>query len=259
MGDEKTATVAIGRRTANAPMEIVERRLSGEDPRVVWSPDSRWLALTVLDGDGDVGGRRQHRRAPPSARRSFCGDDSSGFEWAPSGDRLAISQGASGTGCALYDLTLSVLGVDGSGGVIAGNVRGVPSWSEDGRWIAISGRRTEVMRADGSQRRRVGGSGEAAWSPHGTLAVAGLDPDAIRVGAPGGTLSTWERRVGQGPGPRFSPDGSMLAYQRRDDLLIRRVDDRSLVAQVHIADFAFVHRMWWSADGRSLYFDASGD
>jgi hypothetical protein len=37
------------------------------------------------------------------------------------------------------------------------------------------------------------------------------------------------------------------------------VADRSLVAQVHMDDFAFAHRIWWSADGRSLHFDASGD
>jgi hypothetical protein len=258
-GDEKTGTVAIGRQAPKAPLQIVERHLSGERPRILWSPDSRWLALTVYTGRTDsavvvgvAGGR--HVLA-----RSFCGDSSSGFEWAPRGDRLAIAEGASGTGCAMFGLVLSVRGVDGSGGVIAQDVKGVPSWSPDGRWIALSGPRTELMHADGTDRRTVGGSGAVTWSPrNGFLAVVGLDPDAVRVGPPGGPVSTWERGVGRGPDPRFSPDGSLLAYQRRKELVIRRVADRSLVAHVHIEDFAFVHDLSWSADGRRLLFDASG-
>jgi Tol biopolymer transport system component len=116
------------------------------------------------------------------------------------------------------------------------------------------------MRADGSQRQRVGGSGAAAWSPRGSLlAFAGRYPDdAIRVGSPGEALSTWERiGAGAGPDPLFSPDGSLLAYQRRNDLVIRRVSDRSLVVHVHLDDFVFVDHMIWSSDGRSLLFDAS--
>jgi dipeptidyl aminopeptidase/acylaminoacyl peptidase len=260
-GDEKTGTVAIG-RTPNAPTRIVERHLSGESPRVLWSPDSRWLALTMFTGRADsavVVGIDGSRRV---LARSFCGDDFSGFAWAPHGaDRLALAEGASGTGCALLGhLVLSVRGVDGSGGVIAQAIKGVPSWSPDGRWIALSGSRTELLRADGSGRREVGGSGAAAWSPKGgLLAIVGRDPDAVRVGPPGGPVSTWETGVGEGPDPSFSPDGSLLAYQRGHDLLIRRVADRSLVAQAHIDDFAWIQDVTWSADGRSLLFDASGE
>lgn len=258
-GDEKTATVAIGPRGTNAPLRIVERHLAADRSRIAWSPDSRWLALTVFTGSTNsavvvsTDGRRR------VLARSFCGDMFSGFAWAPTGDRLAISEGRSGIGCAMADLDLSVRGADGSGGVIARRVRGVPSWSPDGHWLALSGTRTEVMRPDGSQRRRVGGSGAAAWSTRGTLlAFAGRYPDdALRVGSPGGALSTWERGVGEGPDPRFSPDGSLLAYQSGSDLVIRRVSNRSLVVRVHLDDFVFVDNLAWSSDGRSLLFDAS--
>ena len=166
---------------------------------------------------------------------------------------------------------------------------GWPAWSPDGKKIAFDSDRTDhtpndadhvndvfVMKADGSGVMKLtdskGESGDPAWSPTGTLLA--LDADrgnrkelrAIyvihangrggfrRVTKPAQSLSDYS--------PRFSPDGTKLAFLRA-----RGTAESAPAAlfTVHI-DGSRLHRLTpyslhvdqsdWSPDGKRIVFEA---
>jgi len=250
-----TGTVSIGRRAAGSPLRIVERHLYAGTAAVAWSPDSRWLALTEwvphLLSAVAVGtdGRRQVLAAP------FCGDFTSGSAWAPSGDRIALGVPAPHTGCG-KSVNLRIRSVEGgTAAVVATGISGVPVWSADGRWIATSGGHAEVMRADGTHRRDLGGR-LVAWSPRGhVLAVIDQQARTLSVGSAAGTIGIVDHSVGDTLSPSFSPDGHLIAYARDDGIVIGRVAERSVVTVVPASNVV-LGRLAWARDGRSLRVDA---
>jgi WD40-like Beta Propeller Repeat len=251
-----TATVAIGPNRAGGSLRIVERHLYAGTADVQWSPDSRWLVMSVhvphlLSAVAvSTDGRRRVLAAP------FCGDFASGVAWAPHGDLVALGVPAPGTGCR-SGIELRVRRADGGRGrVIARGISGVPSWSADGRWLATSGSTVEVMRSDGSDRRVVG-YGLAAWSTRSELlAVTSSQAQTLSVGTPTGRREIWDGPVNAGFLPAFSPDGRLLAYVRSDAIVVRRVADRRLLTRVPIGGGAQIYELAWAAGSRSLRADA---
>ena len=248
-----TGSVAIGRNEHGATLRIVERHLFvGTAPRVIWSPDSRWLAMTtwvphiVSAVAVSPDGRRRVLAAP------YCGDFQSGTAWAPRGDRIALAVPRPGQGCA-QGIDLRIQRVDEAGRrVIARGIAGVPVWSPDGRWIATTGGDVEVMRADGTRRRHLGGS-IAVWSPHGdVLAIAGLHGQTLSITPASGGIARWDSNLDTGLAPRFSPDGRLIAYRRWDAIIVRRLADRRVFLRVPTTQNVQLTGLTWAPDGHSL-------
>ena len=228
----------------------MERHLIGDPHDVRWSHDSRWLAMLVrrshllsVVAAGTDGSR--HVLASP-----FCAGIDNGFAWDPHSSRIAVVVPLLvGTGCT-QGVALRLARPGGRGAVIATAIQGQPVWSADGRWIATSSAAVEVMHADGSARRVLGG-GFVTWAPRGDALA--ITSDFLSLGRASGAMSRVDGNVQPGVPALFSPDGSLIAYWRWQAIVIRRVADRRTVVQVPLGrDVAPASAIRWAADGRSL-------
>jgi hypothetical protein len=247
-----TGTVEIGRHDPDGPLRTVERHLFAGTARAIWSPDSRWLAMTVWVPHivsavaVSTDGRRKVLAAP------FCGDSSSDLAWEPHGDRIALGVPSPGASCTNgIDLRLVSMG-SGDRRVIAKGIAGAPAWSPDGRWIATSG--GEVMRPDGTGRRTLAG-GFSAWAPRGHLLALMNAQEMLMLGQAPGRVRVVDAHLQTALPPSFSPDGRLVAYARWDAIVVRRVADRRVVAEVPVK-MVNVQHLTWAADGNSLLADA---
>src|SRR5262249_30270440 len=114
-----------------------------------------------------------------------------------------------------------------------------PSWSPDGTLIAFArGQATYVMNEDGTNLHRVADGTGASFSPDGTkLAFAATTPaPGIYVANVDGTNA---RLVVSGNAwdPVWSPDGSELAFARKNELEVVHADgsgESTLVASLNV-------------------------
>jgi hypothetical protein len=242
-----TGEVALERRLSGRSRRIVERHLFTGPASVRWSPDSRWLAMTVwrpgLTSAVAVsvsGGR--HVLAAPSCSGDGAQD---GLAWAPRGDRIALAVPAPGTGCARGQELLVRSLQSGRGHVIARAISGVPVWSADGRWIATSGSSSELMHSDGTSRHALGG-GAAVWGPQGNR-IAIVSNGTLLMGTPT-KLHRVAAELEAGPLPAFSPDGRLLAYLQ-GAIVVRRTANRTVQLRVPVEN-AQITRLTWTARAR---------
>ena len=164
--------------------------------------------------------------------------------WAPTGDRLVFSDGEK---LLIWNLSF------GTEAVIPGSDDGVlPAWSPDGAWIAFTRlargpagtktcqwfvpgkdgvpnlqcveertswpfyvREIWVVRPNGSDARRLTAGEQPAWTPDGASLYFVRDGLIWHIDAMGGEPVAVPGTVG-GVDPAVSPDGTELAFARRD-------------------------------------------
>lgn len=183
---------------------------------LAWAPDGRHLAVTL----GSIAcactanglhildlrtGRDRHVWLERDGRHG-CAPNS--VAWSPDSSTLVFNCGADGMKTIRSDGTdLRRFGLGGR-----------PAWSPDGKWIAVeTATRTtccsiDVVRVDGSERRRIVARGTfPAWSPDGTRIAYRAD-DGIRLVTPSGVdVTPGGRSLAPRGAPAWSPDGTRLA------------------------------------------------
>jgi Tol biopolymer transport system component len=214
-------------------------RLAGDRPRELWKPN-----------DGAVVGAAE--MSPD--RRSVC---------------FVVQRHARST--------LHCTGIDGrTARVLAESldVRGAPSWSPDGRWVAIAARLPEGMRlykvpVDGGAPIRLvdSVSSDPVWSPDGTVIlysgtprgrsvpVSGVRPDGTRLTLPFGALLV--DRLGDSY--RFLPSGKQLIVKlggfRRQDFWLIDLATGKRRQLTRLRPGEAVNRFDVSPEGRRIVFE----
>lgn len=177
-------------------------------PAAAWSPDGKWIALSIVAGERcgghqlaflpATGGEPVTVPLPPSP---------SGFpeslSWAPDSSRLVV---------AYNDRRLVVHSVTGASEqpIATGSS---PAWAPDGSAIAYTaGAEVHRVSPDGTRRQAIGRGGAPTWSPDARSLAYERDGGVYIAAADGSN----ERFVTEGTAALWSPDGSRVAVRGRD-------------------------------------------
>ncbi len=233
-----------GRRMRRIPLPL--GRNDGYDAAPLWSPDGRWLALTIgTETDSSEYDRvlvvALRRRTPPHflsrrRRNRFESADA----WSPDGTRLATTVTVAESS---HD-SLFVVGREGRVRVrLSRDVSGatLESWAPDSRRLAYVQRRggIYVVGADGRGRRlvtaskglhtAVGAYLPVAWSPRGHLLALG-DRDGLWLMRSDGKGRRRLTRRGAGSSVSWSPNGRRLVFGDADRIFVIDTSGRGLHA-----------------------------
>ena len=222
------------------PQLLVRWMATGETARIAeltdapqeltWSPDGRFIAFTDFLPD-------------EKAKLGTAPAKPEGAEWAaPLGIITDVTYRADGAGYLKPGYTHAFV-VSAEGGAPrqlsfgAFNEAGPLSWSPDGRFIFMSGNRTENWRLEP------------------------LHTELYQVAVADGALTALTHRNGPKNAPRVAPDGAHIAYLGFDDHLLSYQDahlyvmDRDGGNPRSLTDGLdrSIQKAVWAGDGRSLY------
>jgi Tol biopolymer transport system component len=211
----------------------------------VWSPSGKLLTF-------QQGSQLAKMRADGTGLRRLpqLTSGESAPTWSPNGERLAF------TGSRICCNWLYTVRTDGTGlrRVLAQEAL-VPAWSVTGTiaFVNNTGRRPEysrlraglyTIRPDGSRLRRLfGRTGRPDWSPDGSRIAFSRREEMFTALADGGGR---RRLTSPGSAPAWSPDGKQIAFIRDGDLYVMRVDGRGLkrVIDARQQDLEHPDRPW---------------
>jgi TolB protein len=252
---KRTTAGSAGRPAARASASGRPPTGAADVPPAVRPEDEPFWAIYSVG----VSGRRIRRLA------SLRSEVPQAARWSPSGKTIAFSR----PDCDECDSRLWTMGRTGAAqrrlpAKLARVSR--PSWSADGRRIAVTGLSGAIYAVDGrsGRARRLGRAGaayeSASWSPDGrrilaSRRVSATDWDIYLLDAKG----RQERRLTRGPrqdlSPAWSPDGRRVAFQRQDRRGVWAVwvmnPDGSHQRRLTKGSTS-IEQPSWSPDGRSL-------
>jgi Tol biopolymer transport system component len=266
--------------------------VSGTDRNVgvSWAPDGTRAAFWRATSDGSalwMLPATASKPVPVTAQQFHpTFGETEVISWSPDGTRVAF--GSTPSGNADDPGPSSILVVDVGTGAVTQLPRAdllaadMPTWSRDGTMIAFrgqvdasgAGHRLSVMNADGSRVRRISdaladgfdavGYGSPTWSPDGRSIVF----DAInssgrttafrlyRADLAAGTVSQLTTQPRNAYAPRYSPDGSLVAFtdwqEPVSSLWVMRPDGNG---KLDLADGSVSDSSQWSPDGQWILYE----
>jgi Tol biopolymer transport system component len=137
---------------------------------------------------------------------------------------------------------------------------GTPRWSHDGKQLVFDAfdgtngnAKAFIVNLDGTQLREVGDKITADWSPDDRQLLFHSRGETLPEGLWVQNIDTQGReRLGSGTWPRWSPDGSRIAYCEGNTVMVLDLSDMS---QTLVIDEVFAdrpHGFDWSHDGKRL-------
>ncbi|MFF4578724.1 amidohydrolase family protein [Streptomyces sp. NPDC001373] len=220
--------------TGGAPRRILRAKTTAYPQNPVWSPDGRALLYT----DDRDGLNTVRRRELTDGRETVL---------SPAG-RVYGSLSPDGTRLAALDLSGRLLVRDLASGeekplatALGGGLPGAPSWSPDGRHLALCDRNRL------SRRFREG---------YNLIRIVDTATGAARLYAPAPHTALSDRYAS---GPVWSPDGRFLAFVSESALWLLPVapDGTPAGAPRRLTDESADHPSW-SGDSRTLLYQSAG-
>ena len=196
--------------------------------RPAWSPDGAWLAFTRHQGS-EIFLFLRAVETGQEKRLTAGKDPEMDAAWSPDGKRLAFTFDKTVPNQGDLDIhTVSADGDDQRPALVSPGKLSQeewPSWSPDGRWLAITSTRDGnqeiyAVRPDGQDLRRLTSDpaidAHPAWSPDGKrIAFATSrwgDLELAVMDADGSNMVRLTHSVGLDDYPAWSPDGLRLAF-----------------------------------------------
>lgn len=180
--------------------------------------------------------------------------------WSPAGSQLAFARRNVFEASQLQNMTVWVIGADGSNARQLATQSSQPTWSPDGSQLAMAvfGDHLAVVNADTGQGRQLTRDQgyHPDWSPDGSQIAFDDQTDLYLINSDGSGLFQVTSSTGDETQPVWSPDGTKLAFvangDRNDEIYVIDLNVRQATRLTN--DGADDTEPAWSPDGSQIAF-----